>query len=192
MRIERQRHLGIRSGTITVMFRRWKRSQVLAGNVYRTAAGRVAVDAVDIVEFADITDSDARAAGYDSARSVREDLRGSPEYTVYRLRIRYVDEPDPRDQLAATNDLSLQDVVELRSKLERLDRFGADGPWTEVTLRIIRRRPAVRAADLAAELGCDPVRFKLDVRKLKNLGLTVSLDTGYEISPRGSAYLAGL
>ena len=31
--------------------------------------------------------------------------------------------------------------------------------------------------------------FKLDVRKLKNLGLTISLKVGYELSPRGRAYL---
>jgi hypothetical protein len=27
------------------------------------------------------------------------------------------------------------------------------------------------------------------VRKLKNLGLTISLETGYQLSPRGAAYL---
>jgi hypothetical protein len=32
--------------------------------------------------------------------------------------------------------------------------------------------------------------FKIDVRKLKNLGLTESLDIGYRLSPRGRAYLA--
>ena len=31
--------------------------------------------------------------------------------------------------------------------------------------------------------------FKADVRKLKRLGLTVSHDTGYELSPRGRALL---
>ena len=31
--------------------------------------------------------------------------------------------------------------------------------------------------------------FKADVRKLKELGLTHSLPVGYEISPRGRAYL---
>jgi hypothetical protein len=53
------------------------------------------------------------------------------------------------------------------------------------TLRIISRRPAVRAGDLADELGRDVPRFKLDVRKLKNLGLTVSLGTGRQ-PPGGS------
>ena len=31
--------------------------------------------------------------------------------------------------------------------------------------------------------------FKTDVRKLKNLGLTLSFNPGYTLSPRGEAYL---
>ena len=34
--------------------------------------------------------------------------------------------------------------------------------------------------------------FKLDVRKLKNLGLTYSLEVGYRLTPRGAAYLDAL
>ena len=35
----------------------------------------------------------------------------------------------------------------------------------------------------------DTVSFKADVRKLKELGLTESLATGYRLSTRGHAYL---
>jgi hypothetical protein len=45
----------------------------------------------------------------------------------------------------------------------------------------------VRAAELAAAVGRDRHRFKLDVRKLKELGLTESLEVGYRLSPRGRA-----
>ena len=48
---------------------------------------------------------------------------------------------------------------------------------------------AVRAADLAASLGRDTAPFKLDVRKLKALGLTISLEVGYRLSARGEAVL---
>ena len=58
------------------------------------------------------------------------------------------------------------------------------------TLALIARRPQVRAPDLAAELGRQRDPFKIDVRKLKNLGLTISHPVGYELSPRGIAYLA--
>ena len=59
-------------------------------------------------------------------------------------------------------------------------------------LALIADRPAVRAPDLAASLGRDTVTFKRDIRKLKELGLTESLEVGYRISPRGAALLAVL
>ncbi|MDR8413098.1 hypothetical protein MTP10_30750 [Nonomuraea sp. 3-1Str] len=191
MLIEKERHDGIRSGAITVLFRRWRQRQATAGNVYRTALGRVAVDAIDVVEAGRITDADAEAAGYPSAAAVVEDLRGHPGDPVYRLRVRFVDEPDPRDEAAASGDLSAEERETIAARLARLDRGSRTGPWTEATLEIISRRPEVRAGDLADELGRDAAQFKLDVRKLKNLGLTVSLGTGYRISARGAAYLAG-
>jgi hypothetical protein len=48
----------------------------------------------------------------------------------------------------------------------------------------------VRAGDLADACGRERLDFKLDVRKLKALGLTESLSVGYRLSPRGAAYLA--
>jgi hypothetical protein len=47
----------------------------------------------------------------------------------------------------------------------------------------------VRAADIAQTFGRETQSFKLDVRKLKNLGLTISHEVGYELSPRGRSYL---
>jgi hypothetical protein len=50
-----------------------------------------------------------------------------------------------------------------------------------------------RAGDLFAPLGWTELQdFKLHVRKLKTLGLTLSLRIGYELSPRGEAYLRSL
>lgn len=55
----------------------------------------------------------------------------------------------------------------------------------------VAEQPGRRAGDLAEALGRDKESLELDIRKLKNLGLTHSLETGYRISPRGAAYLAG-
>jgi hypothetical protein len=48
------------------------------------------------------------------------------------------------------------------------------------------------STDLAAELGRDRPSFKVDVRKLKRLGLTYSLERGYRVTPKGGAVLAAL
>ncbi len=51
--------------------------------------------------------------------------------------------------------------------------------------RFIATRPAVAAAELAAETGLEKPVFKSRIRRLKELGLTESLETGYRLSPRG-------
>jgi hypothetical protein len=180
----------IADGSVTVTYRRWKRSQAVAGHVYRTAAGAIGVDAVDIVEADSITDADAVRAGYPSADALRSDLRGPAELAVYRLSFHAVTDPDPRDTLAARDTLSEADVAEIDRRLDRLDRASSYGPWTAATLQAIADRPEVRAPDLAASFGRETAPFKLDVRKLKALGLTLSLRIGYRLSPRGKVYLA--
>jgi len=50
--------------------------------------------------------------------------------------------------------------------------------------------PGLRAPDLAQSFGRETLPFKRDVRKLKELGLTISLKIGYELSPRGQLTLS--
>ena len=80
----------------------------------------------------------------------------------------------------------------MTGRLRRLDAGSRHGPWTRTVLELIRDRPEVRAPDLAASLGRETQPFKRDVRKLKELGLTESLERGYRLSPRGRAVLARL
>lgn len=189
MLIERRLWAGIHNGSITVMFRRWKRRQVTAGRTYRTAAGRIVVDEVTEIAPSRIRKADALAAGYTSVAEAVADLRGTPGDPVFLLRLHPASDEDPRSALANDADLSAEDVEAITARLERLDNASKHGPWTEETLAIIRKRPAVRAGDLADELGREMLPFKVDVRKLKNLGLTLSLEVGYRLSPRGEAYL---
>lgn len=180
---------GIRDGSTTVAFRRWRRPQVVAGRPYRTTAGRIAVVTVDEVDEAHLTEADAAPAGYPSRAALVADLRGDPTLPLYRIRFRALGGPDPRDQLAASASLTDADVVELDRRLDRLDRTSTHGPWTADVLTCIAAHPRRRAADLPARAGRELRAFKADVRKLKALGLTISLDVGYELSPRGVAYL---
>ncbi len=56
-------------------------------------------------------------------------------------------------------------------------------------LELIAKRPATLAEELAASRGEEKLPFKRRVRRLKELGLTESLEVGYRLSPRGRAYL---
>jgi hypothetical protein len=180
---------GIADGTITVAFRRWRRPTVVAGRPYRTGGGRIEVLSVAVVDPTAISESDAVRAGHASADEVRAQLRGEPGWPVFRVEFRRLDEPDPREVLANTADLSADDIAEIDRRLDRLDKAGKHGPWTRRTLQLIADRPETRAPDLAESVGRETQSFKLDVRKLKNLGLTISLNPGYRLSPRGRAYL---
>jgi hypothetical protein len=181
----------IARGDVTLTFRRWKRCQVVAGHRYRTAAGRLGVDDVTVVDPAKITNADARRAGFASRQELLGELRGTEDLPVYRVRFHSVDGPDERDTLAGSATLSPDDRADLDRRLDRLDRASAHGPWTRAVLETIETSPGVRAADLAQRFGREPQPFKLDVRKLKNLGLTISLEVGYRLSPRGEAYTRG-
>jgi hypothetical protein len=64
-------------------------------------------------------------------------------------------------------------------------------PWTGKVLDLIAANPGRRAGDLAPLVGLETQEFKVRVRRLKALGLTISLEVGYRISPRGEALLGG-
>jgi hypothetical protein len=57
---------------------------------------------------------------------------------------------------------------------------------------LIDRYPGIVSTKLAERVGQERQAFKLNVRKLKELGLTESLDVGYRLSPRGEAVLRAL
>jgi hypothetical protein len=178
---------GIRDGRVTLAIRRWPRPRVRPGGRQRTVIGIVAFDAVEAVDRGDLGERDARDAGLASLDELLAFVDGR-EGTIYRIRLRLAGE-DPRvalrDQLPDATALR-----ELQVRLGRLDRASRHGPWTEAVLRAIGEMPAVRAADLAARFGRETRPFKVDVRKLKELGLTESLEIGYRLSPRGAAFLA--
>lgn len=180
---------GVADGSVTLAFRNWKRQDVRVGQTFKTSAGVVRVEAVDVVDAGAITDDEARLAGHPDAEPLRKRLRDGPDLLTYRVVLAYAG-PDHRVALREDDDLTDEDVAAIDVRLERLDRASSHGPWTMDTLELIRRRPHVRAPDLAAEMGRERDPFKIDVRKLKNLGLTRSFEVGYEVSPRGLAYLS--
>ena len=180
---------GIRAGRVDLAFRRWDRPRVLAGTRMRTAIGLVEATSVEEVAAEAISARDAHRAGAATLDELLAGLAHHPERPVFRIGLRFAG-PDPRVALRERDDLSEEERVKLVARLDRLDRASRHGPWTRATLAAIARHPATRAPELARELGRETPGFKRDVRKLKELGLTESLRTGYRLSPRGRALLA--
>jgi hypothetical protein len=179
---------GIAAGSITLAFRRWRRPSVRAGTRLRTPSGVVAIDSVEVISPEEVTDADARRAGFDSAPQVLAALAHRAEYPLYRIELHFGG-PDPRVALRRRAKLSAEDRAEIDAPLARMDARSPTGPWTRAVLELIAARPEVLAADLAASRGEEKQPFKRRVRRLKELGLTESLRVGYRLSPRGEAYL---
>ena len=165
---------GLADGSITLAFRRWERPRVLAGSKLRTSIGVLEVTSVERVNRP--TDEDARAAGYESGDAV---LASFPKRSgdLYRIAL-HLAGPDPR--------IALREQPPDEAVFARLDRMGE---WTYDVLQAIADNPGKRAPDLAEAFGRETAPFKRDVRKLKELGLTISLEIGYELSTRGRAAL---
>jgi hypothetical protein len=178
----------IRDGEVDLAFRRWERPRLLVGTRMRTSVGLVEVTSVDEVD--DITDEDAARAGAPREQLLKL-MAGKAPAPIWRVGLRYAGE-DPRVALRNSGDLSAEERAVLVERLDRFDRASRIGPWTREALALIAANPARRAPDLAAELGRETAPFKRDVRKLKELGLTESLEIGYRLSPRGAALLEGL
>jgi hypothetical protein len=178
----------IRAGDVDLAFRRWDRPRVRAGTRMRTAVGLVEVTSVDRVPVRSLTAADARRAGAPSLAALRQGLdRVRPDRPVYRIGLRYAG-VDPRHALReAVPDEG--ETGAILAWLDRLDRASPTGPWTRATLLLIDELPATRAPDLAQRMGRDTPSFKQNVRKLKEGGLTESLDIGYRLSARGAAVL---
>jgi hypothetical protein len=179
---------GIAEGSITLVLRRWDAPRAKPGGTQRTSTGTIRID--DVVEYPAnyrITAAQARAAGYPDAKTGQAELDRRPARHTYAIAVSYL-APDERPGLAADDRLAAEDIAGIAARLDRWDAAG-DAPWTRQYLEMIAANEAVRAPDLAARVDLDTPRFKRRVRQLKGLGLTISLDVGYRLSPRGKAFL---
>ena len=162
---------GLKAGKIDLALRRWSSPRVKPGSSLLTSIGRLEIVSVDAVDT--VRPADARRAGYASVEEARSDLR--PSGPIYRIRLRLAG-PDPR--VALRRKTGDADAVAQRLR-----------PKDRALLALLAKHPGVRAGDLAPLAGRPKEAFKRDVRRLKALGLTESLGTGYRLSPRGRAVL---
>lgn len=177
---------GIAEGRVTLAFRRWRRAPPADGSSLRSPVGVLRLDRVTVVDEADITREDVRRTGL-SADELRASIAG--EGTLLRIELRLVGD-DPRIALRE----SPPDAAELDAIVARLARMDAASPppWTGRYLRLIAEQPGVVSRVLAPQVDEDVPPFKRRVRRLKELGLTESLEVGYRLSPRGRSVVERL
>jgi hypothetical protein len=181
----------IKAGKITVAFRKWKKAGVLNGSRLRTAMGVIEISSVSPIASGEITNIDAVNAGFDSLENLLKALNRIAEGTIYKIELHYYSD-DPRIKLSHQAEIGDEDFELLKKKLRRLDSYSKDGKWTLSVLKAINDNPRLRAADLAIMMNKEKDPLKIDIRKLKNLGLTISHEIGYTISPLGKFVLEKL
>jgi len=182
----------IKTGEISLVFRKWRKVGVKTGGTQLTQIGVIGIDSVDTVTEIDLTTQDAIESGFltrdDLIESLTKDTR---EGSLYRIRLHYIGE-DPRIALRNDDSLTDDELKELLAKLSKMDAASKRGRWTREYLQLIHDMPSTHAIVLASSIGLDNLVFKPNVRKLKALGLTISLSPGYQLSPRGEKVLAAL
>jgi len=173
----------IRAGRVTVSFRNWKRPHAKVGGVYRLRpTGAVKVTGLASARLADVTADDAARAGFQSADALVAFLGLSGSALVTRVEFALTD-----DVPKTTPSLAPEEVLK---RLNATDRRSA-APWTGRVLALIEAHPATRAGDLAPVMGWDTPKFKSNVRRLKALGLTQSLEVGYRLTELGARVVEG-
>ncbi|MCW5645986.1 MAG: hypothetical protein KIT23_01895 [Sphingopyxis sp.] len=180
----------IKSGDVTLAFRCWRRPTVKAGGRLRTAIGELAIDSVDRCEENEISEQEAFAAGFAGRAALLAELGQRRTGELYRVAF-HLAGPDRRVALRAKTDLSSAEFDAIAGKLAKLDQSGARR-WTRATLQHIADHPGLAAGAIATALATEKTVLKRNVRKLKELGLTESLEVGYRLSPRGRAVLDAL
>ncbi len=178
----------IEAGEITLAFRRWKKASVKKGSLIHTAVGLIEICNMEEIEQDEITGRDAVRAGFSDREELLKSLPVKSTATLFKITLRY-HSPDPRIKLREQTELSKQEFEELRHKVERLDKFSRRGPWTGKVLRAIAENPHMHAVGISSLTGFEKEWLKRNIRKLKNLGLTISHQSGYELSPLGKYFM---
>ncbi|MDZ5698934.1 ASCH domain-containing protein [Chelativorans sp. M5D2P16] len=134
-------------------------------------------------------EEEAQSAGFASLDELRHDLRDGEGRSLYRIELCGI-EVDRRVPLRQESALAPQEAAAIEEKLSRWDKANGRKGYHRAILDAIAAGGGVAAARIAEQLGVEKLKLKRDVRKLKELGLTESLDVGYGLSPRGRALLA--
>ena len=186
MQFTQDSHAGVADGSITLTVRRWQRPQVKVGGRYTVGAVVIEVDTIELIPFHAISDADLVRTGLPD----REASRARAAYSgpieddtlVYRIEFHVVGTRPAAVPAWATAAA----VAAVLDRLDRMDARSPGGPWTRATLQLIGERPGTVSTELAEAVGRPRMEFKADVRKLKALGLTESLEVGYRLTRLGA------
>ena len=179
---------GIKSGTISLAFRKWKKLSVYAGSFVDSSIGILKIGAIKVISLEEITDDEAQAAGFKNAAGLVQLLEQQKDGLIYKIEISYHSE-NPETESEEEAEMDKEEFETIKLALDNLDKFSKIGKWTVKMLQAIRENPKLKAADLAVVAKKEKEWLKLNARKLRALELIISHEPGYTLSPKGEAYM---
>ena len=134
---------GLRDGSLTVTYRRWKRPSVKTGGTLVSPGGLLAIDSVEAIDEARVDDDAARRAGYASRDDLFAGLRGDGQ--LYRIRFHRLGE-DPRVDLRERAELTAPEWKTITRPLQHNE-------WALPYLQLIQDSPGIVSTELASRAG---------------------------------------
>jgi hypothetical protein len=178
----------IKAKKIETAIRKWTKPTVKENGTLITPAGQLRITSVKKISYNEITDNEIIQAGYSGRGELDAELSHKNTGEIYKITFRLEGE-DPRIELRQNSNITPDELATLQKKLQALEARTMVKGWSMRILEAVNNLPGLYAIQYANKLGYEKMWFKLQIRKLKNLGLTISLENGYEISPRGKAFL---
>ena len=84
----------IKAGKVDLVFRRWSRPSVKAGGTLKTKLGLMSIGAIDDMDPADVSEADARRAGFKDVADFRKWLDTmKPGHLFQRIEVGFAGEP---------------------------------------------------------------------------------------------------
>jgi hypothetical protein len=177
----------IKSGEVTAALRKWKKPTVKQNGTLITRIGQLSIDKLDRIELEEVDHKILKACGIEDFESLKKKFFDRKEGDLYLIRFS-VKGPDPRIDLRNNTEWTAEELSNLKKKMTSWDN-NFTAPWTLRVLKHILENPHKRAADNSVDLDIPKDKLKLNIRKLKAQGLTISHSVGYELSPRGKKLL---
>ena len=178
----------IKNGDVHFAFRNWEKPRVKKGSIINTAVGQIRIENVEQITAGKISKKDLLLSGYKDLNKLLIQLKAKTSDPIYKIKVCYHGE-DPRIAMRNRSTITDTEFQEIKTKLDRMDNRSASGPWTIKVLHLIDKHPHQRAQFLADTLNADKDKLKINIRKLKNMGLTQSHEIGYTISAFGKQFL---
>ncbi|MEO1011325.1 MAG: hypothetical protein AAFX53_08475 [Bacteroidota bacterium] len=181
----------IEKGEIHTAFRKWTRPSVRESGTLLTPVGQLRITSLTSIAYDQISDEDIKLAGYTHREELDKELAFKEKGHIYKIGFKR-ESADPRIELRERTNISPGEMTTILNTLKRYDNHGKVKDWTLKILDMVDADPGKYAVEYATRLGYEKEWFKPNIRKLKNLGLTISLPDGYTISPRGKVVLKAL